>query len=368
MTITKVPFVDLVAQYNSIKNEVDEAMARVLRTSAFILGPDVKQFEDEFAAFSETGFAVGVDSGTSALEIILRALQIGAGDEVITAANTFIATVLAISYVGAKPVLVDVDPVTYNIDVKQIQKSITERTKAIIPVHLFGQPADMDAIMDLAREHSLYVVEDACQAHGARYKGKRAGSIGHAAAFSFYPSKNLGAYGDGGMITTGEAKIADAIRMLRNYGERSKYMHEMIGYNRRLDTIQAAVLRVKLKYLDQWNTARRKNAALFNELLQGSQAVTPVTSTYAEHVFHLYVIQVSERDELRKKLAERGISTGIHYPVPIHMQKAYESLGYREGDFPVTETSAKRILSLPMYAELTPEMIEYTAQTIKDLI
>ena len=368
MPIKQVPFVDLVAQYNSIKNEVDEAMARVLHTSAFILGPDVKQLEEEFAAFSETGFAIGVDSGTSALEIILRALQIEAGDEVITAANTFIATVLAISYVGAKPVLVDVDPVSYNIDIHQIKKSITKRTKAIIPVHLFGQPADVDAIMELAHEHSLYVIEDACQAHGARYKGKRAGSIGHAAAFSFYPSKNLGAYGDGGMITTKDPKIADAIRMLRNYGERSKYMHEMIGYNRRLDTIQAAVLRVKLKYLDQWNAARRQHAALFNKLLQGSQALTPVTAEYAEHVFHLYVIQVSGRDELRKKLADRGISTGIHYPVPIHLQKAYESLGYREGSFPVTEESAKRILSLPMYAELTPEMIEYTTQTIKELI
>ncbi len=368
MTIKQVPFVDLVAQYNSIKTEVDEAMANVLRTSAFILGPDVKQFETEFAAFCGAGFAIGVDSGTSALEIILRALEIGPGDEVITAANTFIATVLAISYVGAKPVLVDVDPATYNIDVKQIQKAITKRTKAIIPVHLFGQPADMDPIMELARQHSLYVVEDACQAHGARYKGKRTGSIGHAAAFSFYPSKNLGAYGDGGMITTNDAKIADAIRMLRNYGEKTKYMHEIIGYNRRLDTLQAAVLRVKLKYLDQWNASRRQHAAKFNALLQGSRAVAPVTAAFAEPVFHLYVIQVSERDELRKKLADRGISTGIHYPVPIHLQKAYGALGYREGMFPVTEESARRMLSLPMYAELTPEMVEFTAQSIKELL
>lgn len=368
MANTQVPFVDLVAQYNSIKKEADEAMANVLRTSAFILGPDVKQFETEFAAFCEAECAVGVDSGTSALEIILRALEIGEGDEVITAANTFIATVLAISYVGAKPVLVDVDPVTYNIDVNQIQKVITKKTKAIIPVHLFGQPADMDPIMELAKKHSIFVVEDACQAHGARYKGKRTGSIGHAAAFSFYPSKNLGAYGDGGMITTNDSKIADAIRMLRNYGERTKYMHDILGYNRRLDTIQAAVLRVKLKYLDKWNEARRQHAARFNQLLQGSKAITPITAAFAEHVFHLYVIQVPERDDLRKKLGDRGISTGIHYPVPIHLQKAYESLGYQSGAFPVAEESAKRILSLPMYAELTSEMIDYTTQTIKELI
>jgi len=364
----KVPFVDLVAQYNSIKTPVEEAMFNVVRSSAFILGPDVKQFEAEFATFCEAEHAIGVDSGTSALELALRAFEIGPGDEVITAANTFIATVLAISYVGAKPVLVDVDPLTYNIDPTQITKAITKKTKAIIPVHLYGQPVDMDPIMEIAKKHSLFVIEDACQAHGSRYKGKRAGSIGHAAAFSFYPSKNLGAYGDGGIITTNDAKIAESIRMLRNYGEKAKYHHDLQGYNRRLDTIQAAVLRVKLPHLDAWNANRRRHADMYDELFTGSNLVIPTVASFAEPVWHLYVIQVDDRDNIRNKLGERGVSTGIHYPIPIHLQKAYQNLGYKNGDFPVTEKLADRILSLPMYAELTPDMVKYTVDSVKELL
>jgi len=364
----KVPFVDLVAQYNSIKTPVEEAMFNVVRSSAFILGPDVKQFEAEFATFCEAEHAIGVDSGTSALELALRAFEIGPGDEVITAANTFIATVLAISYVGAKPVLVDVDPLTYNIDPTQITKAITKKTKAIIPVHLYGQPVDMDPIMEIAKKHSLFVIEDACQAHGSRYKGKRAGSIGHAAAFSFYPSKNLGAYGDGGIITTNDAKIAESIRMLRNYGEKAKYHHDLQGYNRRLDTIQAAVLRVKLPHLDAWNANRRRHADMYDELFTGSNLVIPTVASFAEPVWHLYVIQVDDRDNIRNKLGERGVSTGIHYPIPIHLQKAYQNLGYKNGDFPVTEKLADRILSLPMYAELTPDMVKYTVDSVIELL
>ncbi|MEI7989490.1 MAG: DegT/DnrJ/EryC1/StrS family aminotransferase [Chloroflexota bacterium] len=368
MSNKNIPFVDLFAQYKSIKSEVDEAMAGVISTSAYVLGPDVKQLELEFAAYCGIGYAIGVDSGTSALELALHGFGIGPGDEVITAANTFIATASAISCVGAKPVLVDVDPVTNNINVDHINTVITNHTKAIIPVHLFGHPADMDPIMEIAKQHSLIVIEDACQAHGAKYKGKRMGSIGHAAAFSFYPSKNLGAYGDGGMIVTNDSNVADKIRMLRNHGEKEKYLHETLGYNRRLDTIQAAVLRVKLKHLDDWNKSRREHAALYNNLLIGSNVITPRVADYAEPVWHLYVIQVKNRDELRTKLSERGISTGIHYPVPIHLQTAYQSLNYKPGDFPVTEESAKQILSLPMYAELEPWMIKYVVDSIKELL
>ncbi len=361
---SKVPFVDLTAQYHQIKPTIDEAIMRVVESSAFILGPDVKRFEEEFAAFCEAKAAVGVDSGTSALELALRAYDIGSGDEVITAANTFIATVLAISYVGAKPILVDVDPNTYNIDCDQLEKAITKRTKAIIPVHLYGQMADMDAILAIARKYNLIVIEDACQAHGARYNGKRAGSLGDAAAFSFYPSKNLGAYGDGGAVVTQDEKIAEKIRRLRNYGEKEKYYHEFIGYNRRLDTVQAAVLRIKLSLLDQWNESRRRHAVKYSQLLQGKPLTIPTVPSYAEPVWHLYVVQVENRDQIRRMLAEKGISCGIHYPVPIHLQEAYRELGYKKGDFPITEALAEKILSLPMYAELTDEQIAAVADEL----
>lgn len=359
-----IPFVDLSAQYSTISHEVDAAIADVLHRTDFILGRDVDLFEEEFARYIEAKHAVAVDSGTSALELALRACDIGPGDEVITAANTFIATALAISYTGAKPVLVDADPQSYTIDVSLIEEAITPRTKAILPVHLYGQPADMDPILAIARRHGLAVIEDACQAHGARYKGRRVGTLGDAAAFSFYPGKNLGAYGDGGIVTANDPKIADSIRMLRNYGQTAKYHHLLQGYNRRLDTIQAAVLRVKLRYLDRWNAARRRHARLYNDMLAHSSAATPVEADYAESVYHLYVIQVEDRDGLATYLHDKGISTGIHYPVPIHLQPAYRELGHGKGSFPVCEQRAATILSLPMYAELTSSQIEYASGAV----
>lgn len=360
----QVPFVDLAAQYRSIAPEIQEAINRVLRDADFILGREVSAFEQEFASFCEAQHAVGVDSGTSALELALRAYGIGPGDEVITAANTFIATALAISNAGATPVLVDVDPETDTISAASIEPAITARTKALIPVHLYGQPADMEPILELAKRHQLTVIEDACQAHGARYKGRRAGSLGHAAAFSFYPGKNLGAYGDGGIVVTNDKQVAEHLRMLRNYGQKEKYHHEFRGYNRRLDTLQAAVLRVKLKYLGKWNAARRRNASLYARLLAASSAVLPSEAAGVESVWHLYVIRTEHRDRLREHLTDAGISAGIHYPVPIHLQPAYRDLGYSAGAFPVTEAHAGRILSLPMYAELTSEQIGCVSQAI----
>jgi dTDP-4-amino-4,6-dideoxygalactose transaminase len=361
----KVPFVDLTAQYHSIATEIGEVTAKVMEEADFILGRDVSLFEEEFASFCGVKYGVGVDSGTSALELALRAYDIGPGDEVITAANTFIATALAISHAGAKPVLVDVDPSTCIIDVAGIARAITPRTKAILPVHLYGQPAQMSPIRQLAEKLGLVLIEDACQAHGARYGGKRAGSLGHAAAFSFYPGKNLGAYGDGGMVVTNDRDIAERLQMLRNYGQKEKYHHQFRGYNRRLDTLQAAVLRVKLKHLDRWNDARRQNARLYQQFLDGTGVATPVEAGGTDSVWHLYVIETEHRDLLREYLISKGISVGIHYPVPIHLQPAYQDLGYKQGDFPVTEAAARRILSLPMYPELRSEQIEYISGTIR---
>jgi dTDP-4-amino-4,6-dideoxygalactose transaminase len=364
----QVPFVDLAAQYQTIAAEIDEAIAKVVRGTDFILGREVDLFEEEFAAYCEARYAVGVDSGTSALELALRAYEVGPGDEVITPANTFIASALAISHAGATPVLVDVDPHTYTIDVAGIAKAITARTKAILPVHLYGHPAPMDPILQLAEKHSLLVIEDACQAHGARYKGKRTGSLGHAAAFSFYPGKNLGAYGDGGIVVTNDRAIAKRLEMLRNYGQTEKYHHQFRGYNRRLDTLQAAILRVKLKYLETWNADRRWNAKLYEEFLEEAGVVTPSEAAGAESVWHLYVIRTEMRDMLRESLVSRGIAASIHYPIPIHLQPAYKDLGYRRWDFPITEACAQRILSLPMYAELTPDQIARVARTIREFL
>ncbi len=360
----QVPFVDLGAQYRTIAAEINEATSRVIQEGDFILGREVRLFEEEFAAFCEVQYAVGVDSGTSALELALRAYDIGPGDEVITAANSFIASALAISHAGATPVLVDVDPFTHTIDVTGIERAITSRTKAILPVHLYGHPAHMDPIRQLAEQRGLIVIEDACQAHGTRYKGRRAGSLGHAAAFSFYPGKNLGAYGDGGMVVTNDREIAKRLEMLRNYGQQEKYHHQSRGFNRRLDTLHAAVLRVKLKYLEKWNAARRWNANLYHKFLEGSGVMTPVEAGGAESAWHLYVIRTAERDVVRDHLVSRGISASIHYPIPIHLQPAYRDLGYQRGDFPVTEAHAQQILSLPMYAELTTELVEYVAKSI----
>lgn len=364
----RVSFVDLKAEYEVIKEEIDTAIAVSLERTDFVLGQAVQDFEDAFAKYCGAAYAIGVDSGFSALELALRAYGIGPGDEVITAANTFIATVLAISNCGAHPVLVDIAPETYNLDPAQLEQAITPRTRAIIPVHLYGHPANMSPIMVIAQNYGLKVIEDACQAHGAQYKGRRIGSVGDAAAFSFYPSKNLGAYGDGGAIVTNDKYLADQVRLLRNLGQKIRYHHEIKGFNHRLDTLQAAILKIKLSRLDQQNTKRRLVAALYNELLAGTPVVTPYTADWAEPVYHLYVIRTANRDALQQHLNAAGIASGLHYPIPIHLQPAYRELGHQEGDFPIAEAYAKEILSLPMYPELKPEAVRYTVDSIKAFI
>jgi dTDP-4-amino-4,6-dideoxygalactose transaminase len=362
----QVPFVDLAAEYRTLEAEIGSAIQRVMRDADFILGRDLALFEKEFASFCGTRQALGVDSGLSALELILNACRIGPGDEVITAANTFIASALAISSVGAKPVLVDIDPNTYTMDPSAFRAAITSRTAAVMPVHLYGSPADMDPIVEIARARGLVVIEDACQAHGARYRGARTGTLGDAAAFSFYPSKNLGAYGDGGIIVTGDANLARHIGMLRNYGQHEKYHHQIRGHNRRLDTLQAAILRIKLQRLDQSNAARSACARLYMNLLDNTDVALPFVPSWAEPVWHLFVIRHQNRDALKSWLGERGISTGIHYPVPIHLQEAYSDLGYRKGDFPITERCADEVLSLPIHPNLAPEVVEYVARAVRD--
>ena len=361
-----IPFVDLQTQYQGLKPEVDAAVLAVMQRGDFVLGRAVAEFEKAFAEYCGAEYCVGVDSGYSALELIIRAYDIGPGDEVITAANTFIATTLAISNAGATPVLVDCDPETYNLDANKIEAAITSRTKAIMPVHLYGQTADMDAILAIARKHKLYVFEDAAQASGARYKGRRAGSLGHAAAFSFYPGKNLGAYGDGGAVTTNDPDVAEKIRLLRNIGQKIKYFHEIKGFNHRLDTMQAAVLGVKLPYLDGWNASRRRAAATYADLLADLPLITPTTSDDTEHIFHLYVVRVADREALMDDLKSKGIATGLHYPIPIHLQPAYAELGYKRGDFPVTEEYAELILSLPIFPELDDDKVTYVTDAIRE--
>lgn len=360
-----VPFVDLVANHQSIADEVNAVVAGVMERGDFVLGQAVSDFEEAFAAYCGASYAVGVDSGYSALELILRAYDIGPGDEVITAANTFVATALAVSTCGARPVLVDIEPDTYNLDPAKLEQSITSNTRAIMPVHLYGQPADMKPILDIAGRYGLKVIEDSAQAHGARYQGKRAGSLGDAAGFSFYPAKNLGAYGDGGAVVTNDKDLADRVRLLRNLGQQVKYHHIVKGYNHRLDTIHAAILSVKLGHLDAWNEARRDHARQYDEQLSDLPITTPSVGKQREHVYHLYVIRTGDRDALLQRLNKAGIGAGLHYPVPIHLQPSFEELGYRLGDFPVTEQYMDEILSLPMYPELRPEMIDYVTSTIR---
>src|SRR6202050_1316960 len=360
----QIPFVDLQAQYKTIAKEINAAIQGVLDRSDYVMGEQVRLFEEEFAKFIGTTEAIGVGSGLDALELSLRAYGVGPGDEVITAANTFIATVLAIMASGARPILVDVNRETYNIDPAAIEAAITSKTKAIMPVHLYGQRAEMLPILEIARRYGLIVIEDAAQAHGAYYDGRRVGVLGHAAGFSFYPEKNRGAYGDCGMVVTDDGAIAEKVRRFRNYGQRVKYEHPEIGTNSRLETIQAAILRVKLPRLDNWNAARGEHAASYNALLAGRSIILPKTAQKCTHVYHLYVIQLDRRDEVQKQLTARGISTGIHYPIPIHLQEACASLGYREGDFPVTENAASRILSLPMYPEMTIGQREFVAEEL----
>jgi dTDP-4-amino-4,6-dideoxygalactose transaminase len=361
--VRRIPFVDLDAQRATLDPALADACLRALWRGDYILGADVRAFEEDWAAFCGVRHAVGVDSGTGALELGLRAVGVGPGDEVITAANTFVATTFAISNVGATPVMVDCDPATYLIDPGRIPEAITARTAAIVPVHLYGQPADMRAIQAIARAYGLRVVEDACQAHGARDGLRRVGSLGDAAAFSFYPAKNLGAQGDGGVLVTDDDDIAEHARLLRNYGQRVKYRSEIIGGNRRLDTIQAAMLRVKLPHLDAWNAARRAHAARYDEALRDLPIVRPVSRSGVEHVWHLYVVRVGGRDAVRRKLAALGVETGVHYPVPIHRQPAYADLVPRAG-LPVADRCAAEILSLPMYAELPEDAPRRVAEAM----
>jgi dTDP-4-amino-4,6-dideoxygalactose transaminase len=361
-----IPLVDLKAQYQSIKGDIEPVVLDIMQRAAFVLGKEVKDLEEAFARYCQAPYAVGVDSGYSALELILRAYDIGPGDEVITTPNTFIATALAISMCGAKPVFVDADPKTFNLDPTKLEDAITPSTRAILPVHLYGQPADMDPINEIASKHGLLVIEDACQAHGARYKDRATGSLGHAAAFSFYPGKNLGAYGDGGMVVTSDAEVAEKIRVFRHVGQSGKNVHSVKGFNHRLDNLQAAILLKKLPYLDGWNESRRRAAAHYHSLLKDLPIQVPEVMDSVKHVFHLYVIRTNRRDELDRYLNERGIDTGIHYPTPIHLQPAYKDLGYQPGDFPVAEAMANEILSLPMYPELSDEQIRQIVETIRE--
>ncbi|MBA3736710.1 MAG: DegT/DnrJ/EryC1/StrS family aminotransferase [Actinobacteria bacterium] len=362
-----VPFVDLVAQYESIHSEIDEAFHEVTRSATYILGAPVERFEAEFAEFVEAEHAVGVGSGLDALRLALLGLEIGPGDEVIVPANTYIATALAVSEVGADVVLVDCDPTTYNIDPQAAEAAVTPRTRALLPVHFAGQSADLRPLLDLAHRHGLQVVEDAAQAHGTRYDERPCGSFGEVACFSFYPGKNLGAYGDGGMVTAGDTAAVERIRRLRNYGERRKYEHVVKGVNSRLDGLQAAFLSVKLRHLAAWNEARSQHAAAYTAQLSGVGDLTfQGRAENSTHIYHLFIAETDRRDALRDHLTERGIQTGIHYPIPIHLQEAYSDLGIGAGTFPHTERLARRSLSLPMYPELTPDQIETVTDSIRD--
>lgn len=362
----KIPLVNLKAQYESIYQEIDDSINRVIKDTAFIGGEYCSAFEHEFAAFCHAENCVGVGNGTDALFFVLKAIGIGTGDEVITAANSFIATSEAITATGAKVVFVDCEPDTYTIAVSKIESKITSRTRAIIPVHLYGQPADMDEINTIAHKYGLFVLEDAAQAHGAFYKNKRVGTLGNAACFSFYPGKNLGAYGDGGAIVTNDTSLAEKCRMLANHGRLEKYTHKIEGYNSRLDGLQAAILSVKLKYLDEWNRARNRVADYYQQRLINTPVSLPFKSSFVQHAYHLYVLCVDARDELQKKFKEEGVSTGIHYPIPLPHQPAYQYLGHKKGDFTVCEQLAGKILSLPMYPELTNQELDYIIEKIRE--
>jgi dTDP-4-amino-4,6-dideoxygalactose transaminase len=360
----QIPLLDLRAEYHELKSEIDDAVGRVLESGQFILGKEVEGLEEEFASYCDVAYAVGVNSGSSALHLALLTAGIQAGDEVITVPFTFYATAAAIGYVGAIPVYVDIDPRTFNMDVTRIEAVITERTRAILPVHLYGQPADMDPILEIARRHKLVVIEDVAQAHGAEYKGRRVGGIGDIGCFSFYPTKNLGAAGEGGMVATNKPEYARTIAMLRNWGEEHRYYPVLKGYNYRLPSIQAAILRVKLKRLDQWIESRRALAAEYDRLLQDADVVCPVTLAEVRHVHCLYTVQADDRDRLQNELARAGIQTAVHYPLPIHLMPAYSDARYREGDFPAAEACARRVLSLPIYPQMTKYQVQGVASEI----
>ncbi|MBI2119329.1 MAG: DegT/DnrJ/EryC1/StrS family aminotransferase [Elusimicrobia bacterium] len=364
-----IPLVDLNRQYKTIKKQVKSAVQNVIDQTDFILGKEVSAFEEEFAKFCQVKYAVGVDSGTGALELAMHALGIKPGDEIIVPVFTFYATASSVASLGAKPVFLDVEDDTGNMDTAKLEQAITSKTRAIIPVHLFGQPVNMPEILKIAKQHNLPIIEDACQAHGAEIEiipgeWKRAGSIGLMGCFSFYPGKNLGAYGDGGMVVTNEDSLAQKLKLLRDYGRTGKYQHDLLGFNRRLDTIQAAILRVKLKKLGHWNECRRKNGNFYNKLLSQIGVQTFKTSPFVKEVRHVYAIRAKKRDELAQFLKENGIATGVHYPIPLHLQKAFEYLNYKEGDFPVAEKIAKEILSLPIFPELKNSEIKKIVECI----
>lgn len=362
-----IPALDLKAQYRSIKQEIDAAVIRSLESGNYILGPEVAAFEEEFAAYCRSSYAIGLNTGTSALHLALLAAGISPGDEVITVPFTFVATTAAIYYAGATPVFVDIDPSTYTMDITQIEHQITPRTKAIVPVHLYGHPADMDPILDIARRNGLIVIEDAAQAHGADYKGRRVGSVADAACFSFYPGKNLGACGEGGAVTTSNPELARKIRMLRDWGQEKKYHHILKGYNFRMDGIQGAVLRVKLRYLDQWTEGRRRCAAEYSSMLANSGLTLPVVTPDCSHVFHVYAVRTSNRDQMKAHLEANGIQAGIHYPIPVHLTEAYADPRYRAGNFPNAEAAAAEELSLPIYPELTSAQIAKICGHVEEL-
>jgi len=362
-----VPYFDLKMQYASLRQEILEALDRVCRNASFILGEEVARFEEEFAEYCGVKHCVALNTGTSALHVALLSVGVGAGDEVITTPNTFIATAEAISHAGATPVFVEIDPSTANLDPARIERAVTPRTKAILPVHLYGRPADLDPILQIAERRGLAVIEDACQAHGARYRGKRVGGFGRAAAFSFYPGKNLGAYGEGGALTTNDDGIAKMARTLRDHGQVSRYFHNSIGYNYRMDGFQGAVLRVKLKYLDKWTARRLQICRLYRQFLANVRLEIPHDDPRNESVYHLFVVYVENRDAVRSELEKQGVSTSIHYPVPVHLQKAYAFLGHQRGSFPHTERAADSVFSMPLFPEMTNEQAEYAVKTLAEI-
>jgi dTDP-4-amino-4,6-dideoxygalactose transaminase len=365
----KVPFLDLNSQHAPLRREFSAAIEEVIDSGAFAGGPFVERFEEDFAAYCDCKYAIGVGNGTDALWLALLALEVGPGDEVLTVPSTFMATAEAITYSGAKPVFVDIDESTYTMDPARLEEAITARTKAIIPVHLFGQPADMDPILEIARAHGLFVIEDAAQAHGAEYKGQRVGGLGDAGCFSFYPGKNLGAFGEAGAVVTAREDLQEKIRVLRDHGQIRKYHHALVGWNCRMDGIQAAVLRIKLRHLEKGNELRRAHALQYRRAFEGLQEVlTPFEAPYARHVYHIYAIRITDRDEVIRRLAEVGIVCGIHYPVPVHLQEAYSNLGYGTGSFPTAEQVAKEFVSLPMFPELSPEQVEAVVEGIKEVL
>jgi len=365
----KVPFLDLKAHHAPFIEKFDCAIREVIESSAFAGGPFVEKFEEEFAAFCGSSHAIAVGNGTDALWLALLGLGIGEGDEVITVPNTFIATAEAITYCKARPVFVDVDQDTFTMNPAELEKSLTERTKAIIPVHLFGQPADMDPILEFARENGLFVIEDAAQAHGADYKGRKAGTMGDAGCFSFYPGKNLGAFGEAGAVVTNDPELRKQIQMLRDHGQSRKYYHTLMGWNCRMDGIQAAVLSIKLRHLAEANSLRREHATEYNQAFSGiDEILTPFEAAYARHVYHVYAIRVQEREAVARNLQEKGVGCAVHYPVPIHLQEACRDLGYKKGAFPIAESLADEFLSLPMFPELTEDQIEYVARCVSEVV